>query len=176
MPLPVAHGLLGASIVAALHQKPARIRHPTSLLAGALLANAADLDFLLVVVLRSKAWHRGFTHSIVFSLLICFLFLIILRQGPVRNAIAYGLAFTSHGLLDYLTSKNGGGIELFWPFSRERLILGWWGLSEVPSQLTWLEIFQALALETMLFSPLLIAVLLLRRSFANGVGSTAEAK
>jgi membrane-bound metal-dependent hydrolase YbcI (DUF457 family) len=104
------------------------------------------------------------------------LFLIILRHGFFRNAIAYGLAFTSHGLLDYLTSKKGGGVELFWPFSSERLILGWWGLSEVPSQLTWLEILYALALETALFSFLLIAMLLLRRSFAKSMDSTAEAK
>src|SRR5688500_16132696 len=99
MPLPVAHGLLRASIVAALHQKPSRIRYSVCLLAGALLANASDLDFLLVAGLQSKDWHRGFTHSIVFSLLICLLFLFILRKGPLRNALAYGLAFTSHGLL-----------------------------------------------------------------------------
>jgi inner membrane protein len=174
MPLPVAHGLLGASIVATLHQKPTRIRYPTSLLAGALLANAADLDFLLVAVLQSKAWHRGFTHSIVFSVLICLLFLIILRQGPLRNAIAFGLAFASHGLLDYLTSKNGGGVELFWPFSRAKLILGWWGLSEVPSQLTWLEILYALALETALFSLLFLAILILRKSLYKSMRSTAD--
>jgi membrane-bound metal-dependent hydrolase YbcI (DUF457 family) len=176
MPLPVAHGLLGASIVAALHQKPTRIGYPTSLLAGALLANAADLDFLLVAVLQSKTWHRGFTHSIVFSALICLLFLIIFRHGPLRNAIAYGLAFASHGLLDYLTSKNGGGVELFWPFSRAKLILGWWGLSEVPSRLTWIEILQALALEAAMFSLLLIAVLLLRRSFVKSMSSTPHAR
>jgi inner membrane protein len=163
MPLPVAHGLLGASIVAALHQKPTRIRYPLSLLAGALLANAADLDFLLVAGLHSKAWHRGFTHSTVFSLLICLLFLFMLRNGPIRNAMAYGLAFMSHGLLDYLTSKNGVGVELFWPFSKARFTLGWWGLSEVPSRLTWMEILDALAVETALFSLLFITILQLRR-------------
>lgn len=160
------------SIVAALHQKPGRVRY---LLAGALVANAADLDFLLVPVLQSKAWHRGFTHSIVFSVLIYLLFLIILRRGPLRNAIAYCLAFTSHGILDYLTSKNGGGVALFWPFSRAKLILGWWGLSEVPSRLTWMEILQTLALETLLFSLLFLAVLLLRKSLTKSMGSTADA-
>src|SRR5687768_3868468 len=110
MPLPVAHGLLGASIVAALHQKPGRIRYSLSLLTGALLANAADLDFLLVAVLGSKTWHRGFTHSILFSLLICLLFLFVFRNAPIRNVLGYGLAYASHGLLDYLTSKTGGGV------------------------------------------------------------------
>jgi membrane-bound metal-dependent hydrolase YbcI (DUF457 family) len=167
MPLPVAHGLLGACIVTALHQKPTGSRYSISLFAGALLANAADLDFLLVAGLHSKAWHRGFSHSVVFSLFICLLFLVVLGSGQVRNAMAYGLAFTSHGLLDYLTSKVGAGVELLWPFSTAKLTLGWWGLSEVPSRLTRMEILEALALEMALFSPLLVAIFLLRRSLAN---------
>ena len=146
-----------------------------SLLAGALLANAADLDFLLVAALQSKDWHRGFTHSIVFSLLICFLFVVIFGRVQFRNAVTYGLAFTSHGLLDYLTSKNGGGVELLWPFSTAKLTLGWWGLSEVPSRLTRMEILEALAVETALFSLLLMAILLLRRSLAKSMNSTAGA-
>ena len=137
-----------------------------SLVAGALLANAADLDFLLVAGLGSKAWHRGFTHSIMFSLLVCLLFVVILGKRQFRDAVAYGLAFTSHGLLDYFTSKSGGGVELVWPFSTARFTLGWWGLSEVPSRLTRMEILAALAVETTLFSLLLLAVLLLRRSSA----------
>jgi inner membrane protein len=175
MPLPVAHGLLGASIVAALHQKSTRIQYLMSLVAGALLANAADLDFLLVAALGSKAWHRGFTHSIIFSLLICLLFIVVLGNRQFRSAMAYGLAFTSHGLLDYLTSKNGGGVELLWPLSTGKFILGWWGLSEVPSRLTRLEIVKALAVETALFSVLLLAILLLRRLLAKSMSSTADA-
>ena len=175
MPLPVAHGLLGASIAAALYQKPAPMRYSVSLLVAALLANAADLDFLLVAGLQSKAWHRGFTHSIGFSLLICLLFVFILRNGPFTNALAYGLAFTSHGVLDYLTSKNGGGVELLWPFSTAKLTLGWWGLSEVPSRLTRVELLEALAVETALFSLLFLAIVLLRRSLARRISSTADA-
>lgn len=167
MPLPVAHGLLGACIVAALHEKPTRIRYSLSLLAGALLANAADLDFLLVAVLQSKSWHRGFTHSILFSLMMCLLFLFVLRNARIRNALGYGLAFASHGLLDYLTTKNGSGVELLWPFSTARLKLGWSGLSEVPSRLAWIEILQTLALETAIFSVLFIAILLVRSLLAK---------
>jgi inner membrane protein len=175
MPLPVAHGLLGASIVAAFHQKPTRIRYSMYLLAGALIANAADLDFLLVAGLKSKTWHRGFTHSIVFALLICLLCLLILRNEQFRNALVFGLAFTSHGLLDYLTSKNGGGVELLWPFSTAKFNLGWWGLSEVPSRMTWLEILDALAVEAALFSLLFLATLLLRESLAKRMRSKAGA-
>ena|SRR5687767_11322385 len=175
MPLPIAHGLLGASVIAWLHPQPAATRNYRPLLIGALLANAADLDFLLVFALQSKAWHRGFSHSIAFALLVCVIFTVALGKPQLRLAIAYGLAFASHGFLDYVTSKEGSGVALLWPFSGERLIFGWWGLSEVPSKLTPLEILGALTLEFMLFTPLLLGVLLLRKALARRSGSPASA-
>ena len=174
MPLPVAHGLLGASVTAALHPHPAPDRDYRPLLVGALLANAADLDFLLVFALHSKAWHRGFSHSIVFALFVCVFSAVLLGKPRLRAAVAYGLAFASHGVLDYLTTKEGGGVELMWPFSGERLIFGWRGLSETPSRLTRVEILEAVAVEFALFTPLLLGALLLRRALARRSGSTAD--
>src|SRR5687768_9709515 len=133
MPLPVAHGLLGASIVAAIHARPKK-RFFIPLIAGALLANAADFDFALVFILHSKSWHRGFTHSIIFALLVWVVFVLSLGLRRLRPAVAYGLAFASHGLLDYITTREGGGVELLWPFSSGRLMFGLVGLSEVPSR------------------------------------------
>ncbi|HYG80999.1 MAG TPA: metal-dependent hydrolase [Pyrinomonadaceae bacterium] len=165
MPLPIAHGLVGASVVAAIHPRPAR-RLFLPLLAGAVLANAADLDFLLVFALRSRAWHRGFTHSIAFALAVCLLFALSFGWRRIREAAAYGLAFASHAVLDFATTKEGGGLELLWPFSTERLRLGWWGLSEVPSRLPAAEVLKALATEAALFAPPLLLILLLRRTLA----------
>ena len=162
MPLPVAHGLLGASIVVALHPQPTR-RSLIPLLAGAFLANAADLDFLLVFALHSRAWHRGFSHSIMLALVVGLIFVLSLGRRQIREAIAYGFAFASHGILDYLTTKEGGGVELLWPFSAERLVFGWVGLSELPSRLPALAIVKALGVELMLFTPLLLLVLGLRK-------------
>jgi membrane-bound metal-dependent hydrolase YbcI (DUF457 family) len=74
MPLPIAHGLLGACVIAALYPKPTNRRY-IPLFIGALLANAADFDFLLVFIFHSKEWHRGFSHSIFFALVVAqFLF------------------------------------------------------------------------------------------------------
>ncbi len=175
MPLPVAHGLLGASIVAALYpQLPAR-RTALPLFIGALLANAADSDFLLVLALHSRAWHRGFTHSIVFSFLVCLIFGISLGRQRRRKAVAYGLAYASHAVLDYATTREGGGVEMLWPFSRERLMLGWCGLSEVPSKLPPSEILKAVALELAIFAPLFIVVMLLRKTMAGRVDTAAGA-
>jgi len=167
MPLPIAHALVGASVVAALHKQPGSLRYPIALLLGAFLANAPDLDFFLVFTFHSRAWHRGFSHSLVFAGLICLLFVLSFGTHRVRESIAYGLAFTSHGLLDYVTTKEGGGVELLWPFSMERLIFGWVGLSELPSRLPPLIILRSLAVELAIFAPVFFAVWLWRRSFAR---------
>ena len=175
MPLPVAHGLLGAGLVAALHARPASGRRAVPLLVGALLANAADLDFVLVLALGSRAWHRGFTHSLAFALVVTLMLALSLGARRLRDALTYGLAFASHGVLDFLTAKEGGGVELFWPFAGERLRLGWWGLSEVPSRLPPAGVLRALALEVALFAPPLLAVLLLRKAAAKRARQSAGA-
>ena len=160
--MPVAHSLVGASLVAAL--LPRRPRYWAWLAAGAFLANAADLDFLLVFVFRSRAWHRGFTHSLVFALAVFVCFLLALGRGRAREAAAFGLAFASHAVLDFATTKAGGGLELLWPFSVDRLGLRWWGLSELPSGLPVAGILKSLSLEFVLFAPPLLLLILLRRT------------
>ena len=175
MPLPIAHGLLGATFVAALHAQPTR-RFATPLVFGALLAGAADLDFLLVLAFDSKTWHRGFTHSIVFGLFVILLFGLARGKKQIREAVAFGLAFFSHGILDYITTKEGAGIELLWPFSRERFVLGWWGLSEVPSKLPAIEILKSLLIEFAIFAPLLFLALLLRKTGSTRLPFAARGK
>jgi membrane-bound metal-dependent hydrolase YbcI (DUF457 family) len=162
MPLPFAHGLVGASIVAALHPRPARRRF-APLVAGALLANCADLDFALVFLAQDKSYHRGFTHSLAFALALCAVSLAAFGRARAREALAYGLAYASHALLDYSTTKFGGGVELLWPFSAERFGLGLVGLSEMPSRMPPAGVLKAALLELLIFAPLLASVLLARR-------------
>ena len=174
MPLPIAHGLLGASLVAALHPRPERL-HRLPLLAGALLANAADLDFVLVFALHSKGWHRGFTHSLAFGLAVCLIFVLSLGRRRAGAAVAYGLAYASHGMLDYLTTLEGGGVELLWPFSPARLGLGWFGLSELPSRVPPSGVLKFLAVELVLFIPLLLLVRWARRHAGWRAGAAGRA-
>lgn len=162
MPLPIAHGLGGASIVAAMHPKPFR-RYGLPLLVGAFLANCADLDFILVWAFHSRAWHRAFSHSLFFAFAVGAVAIILLGKTRIRETAAYGLAFMSHGILDYVTTKEGGGVELLSPLSYKRLKLGLVGLSEIPSRLTFMELLVAISLEVIIFAPLFIAVV-----FANG--------
>jgi inner membrane protein len=167
MPLPIAHALVGASFAAAIHTRPDSQRYRVALISGAFLANAPDLDFFLVFTLHSRAWHRGFTHSLVFAGLVCLLFVLTFGTRRLRDALAYGLAYASHCLLDFLTTKAGGGVELFWPFSAERLGLRLVGLSELPSRLPPLDVLKCLLIEFALFAPLLLAVLFWRRTFGR---------
>jgi len=164
MPLPIAHGLLGASVAAAVHPKPTN-RFCIPLLVGALLANAPDFDFLLVFIFRSKDFHRGFSHSITLALVVFLIFIWRFGRQRFREATAYGLAFASHCVLDFLTTKEGGGIELLSPFSSQRFVFGWLGLSEMPSKLSAAEIVQTLGVEFLLFAPLLVLILFLRNYF-----------
>jgi inner membrane protein len=170
--MPVAHSLVGASFVAALVPRAGRPRYWLWLAAGAVLANAADLDFFLVFVFRSRAWHRGFTHSLVFAFAVFVCLLLARGRRRAREAAALGLAYASHVLLDFATTKEGGGLELFWPFSPERHGLRWWGLSEIPSRLPPAEILKYLSLEFVLFAPPLLFLILLRRGVFRRAAGT----
>jgi inner membrane protein len=145
------------------------------LLVGALLANAADLDFLLVFGLHSRSWHRGFTHSLMFALVVCLVIAASLGRRRIRESLAYGLAFTSHALLDYATTKEGGGLELLWPFSTDRLALGWLGLSELPSRLPAMSILKAMLVELILFTPLFLLSMYLRKHTWKAASTTQGA-
>ena len=171
MPLPFAHGLVGASVVAALHPRPSRWRY-APLVFGALLANCADLDFALVALAHDRSYHRGFTHSLAFALALCVVSLTAFGRARVREALAYGLAYASHALLDYSTTRFGGGLELLWPFSAERFGLGLLGLSELPSLMPSVGILKALLSELLIFAPVLACVLLVRR-FARATSEAA---
>ncbi len=162
MPLPIAHGLLGATLVAATH--PQSKSQVISLIAGALVAIAADLDFVMVFLLGPKNWHRGFSHSPAFALIVILIFALLSARARFKQALAYGLAFASHGILDYLTTLKGGGVAMLWPFSSQRFGAGWVGLSELPSRLPPIEIVRSLFLEFVIFVPLLALVLWFAKS------------
>jgi membrane-bound metal-dependent hydrolase YbcI (DUF457 family) len=166
MPLPVAHGLVGAGVVAALHPQPFR-RGGLPLLVGAVLANCPDLDFGLVLLTHDRSWHRGFTHSLAFGLLLTVTALAAWGRTRLREVLAYGACYTSHGLLDYSTMKFGGGVELLWPLTRERYGLRLWSLSELPSRLPPAEVLRWLSVEFLIFAPPLLILLLLRRRHAK---------
>jgi membrane-bound metal-dependent hydrolase YbcI (DUF457 family) len=163
MPLPVAHSLVGASIVAALYpQGPSRFQI-RPLLVGALVALCADFDFLLIWLFHFDSAHRGFTHSVAFAGGIGFITLGLFGRTHLKPVLVYGLAYMSHGFLDFLTTRTGQGVMLLWPFSDERLRFGIWEFSKSPFDLSAEELVITLLKEAAIFLPPLLAIL-----FAKG--------
>jgi inner membrane protein len=98
-------------------------------LAGAIATILPDLDvaaFALGIPYEHPFGHRGFTHSIVFALIVTVLFTWMLRVPEYRRAtfVFLFLCAMSHPVLDAMTD-GGLGIAFFAPFHNERYFLPW---------------------------------------------------
>lgn len=167
MPLPVAHGLLGASVVAALAPRKT-VGRGRVLLVGALLGVCPDFDYLLNWVgLLGRGWHHDFTHSFAFTFLLgvsaAYVFSGDMRP---RNVAAYWLPALSHPLIDFVMTESRG-VELFWPLSDRRFKLGGptlldytWANDSLPA--TALDLLRISLMEFAIFAPLLFFILLAR--------------
>jgi len=95
---------------------------------GAIIATIPDLDVALYLFydkFEMLSIHRGFSHSILFSLLSAFLIAYILQRIKWITKVSYfrlwifsWLALFTHILLDTFTAY---GTQLFLPFSNERV-------------------------------------------------------
>ena len=168
MPLPVAHGVLGATVVAALQPSHALNRHWKALLLGAFLAACPDFDYFLNLIPGlGGGWHHGFTHSLVFAFLLGFSTSLCLGELRFKEVMMYSLATVSHPLLDFFITESRG-IELFWPFSNLRFKLRIpnpidysWGSTSLWETL--LDLLRISLIELMIFAPILIIVLWIKQ-------------
>ena len=89
------------------------------------LPDADVIAFSLGIPYESQWGHRGFTHSLFWSMLValfCTLFWHKLNSQPMVVFVVCFIACASHALLDGMT--NGGlGVALYWPFDHERHFL-----------------------------------------------------
>lgn len=166
MPLPVAHALVGASIAEGLLPGDANHRR-LKVLAVAGLAVAPDLDFILVWILGlDRDWHRGFSHSLVAAALLGATALMRTGAARYREWAVASMAVASHGLLDALTTVDGRGVQLLWPFWLERFKFGVVDLWEMqPGWLAAGELGRAVQvglLELLVLGPFAIALVWLR--------------
>ncbi len=170
MPLPVAHCLAGASIVAATRSGFSLRRDWGAILLGATLALIPDLDLILAFWLKygAKA-HGGFTHSILFALLLGIMAALAMRETSARGMAAYSAAALSHGLLDVIPRKDYGGAQLLWPFSDQNLRLGIFRDYEFypdPNSQSVVQILSDasvyLGYETLVWLPIFIAIIALK--------------
>jgi inner membrane protein len=136
---------------------PKQVR-PAALLLAGFCAFAPDLDVLAFrfdIPYDSPWGHRGWTHSLMFAVILGALAgrLLAGRLASARPSMLWMTASTlSHPLLDMLT--NGGrGCALWWPFSEDRIFfpfrpiavsplsigdfISGWGLEVLASELIW---------------------------------------
>ena len=170
MPLPVAHSLLGATVVGALTPDP--FNRKKELLLGALLGVVPDFDYLLNQLPNSsRGWHHGFTHSFVFALVLGTLTALCVGKLRVREVLIYSLATLSHPLLDFVVTESHG-IALLWPFTDQRFKL----LLPGPITYSWrttsfaatvLDLLKISLTELLIFAPVLCIVLWFKRPKAE---------
>ena len=172
MPLPIAHGLVGASTVAVMSSRdPARVAW-SALAVAAGLAICPDFDVFFSGVLRlGDAWHGSFSHSITFAILVGLMVPTVLRLSPLRSNFRFVAATASHGFLDSLTGKEiHNGEELLWPFSAHRFRVGLFDYFQLghPTEQSAIQTAKALVsislFEAAVFVPIFIIALRLCRN------------
>jgi membrane-bound metal-dependent hydrolase YbcI (DUF457 family) len=170
MPLPLAHSLIGATVAAAL-DKGAEVRWRLLCLCG-FLAVCPDFDYLLNWLRVGRGgWHHGFTHSIVFAIFVGAITAVVCRWRSVRGYIVFSAATVSHTLLDYVITESRG-VALWWPFTDHRYKL------RIPNPIDYtlsnsslweatVDVLRICLVELIVFAPLLLLVILLRRSWTR---------
>jgi membrane-bound metal-dependent hydrolase YbcI (DUF457 family) len=173
MPLPVAHALLGATVVEAGF--PVDRKEKTRLyLIGAGVAVLPDFDLFFSWILGfGNRWHGGVTHSIVFAVILGLLGARLSGMWNRRAVIVFSCAALSHGILDTITRRRFSGSALLWPFSRYKFKLGWFDyfafypasrLEPLPSLIRRALVISAY--ELLIFGMLFVAVFLTHRLIA----------
>lgn len=127
----------------------------------AILPDADVISFVFEVNYEDFWGHRGFTHSLLFALLLGILITAIFysKKLQTKTGIAFIAYFTicaaSHGILDAMTT-GGLGIAFFSPFEDSRYFFPWrpiqvspigaskffskWGIKVLLSELIWIGI------------------------------------
>ncbi|WP_058911618.1 metal-dependent hydrolase [Entomohabitans teleogrylli] len=96
------------------------------LLTGVALAMLPDLDvlsFKFGISYGNMFGHRGFTHSLLFALLVPLLCVLLGRRwfgASLKHCWLFlTVSLLSHSLLDAITT-GGKGVAFLWPWSNER--------------------------------------------------------
>jgi inner membrane protein len=175
LPLPIGHVCISASAVVVLKPDFSLKSDWKILTLGLLLSIAPDFDYALVWIFKlSNEWHRGFSHSLVFAVVLGVSAAFILKADRIRNAFIFTAAAASHTLLDYATSHTAeGGVSLFWPFSSQQYALGLTkgfeiSLSETSRLEMIAHLVRASMFEVLVFGPVLLIVLTMRYMLNRG--------
>jgi inner membrane protein len=126
MPTIFSHGIAAVSAASLFKSKSDTFKFYLLVIFCSCIPDADVIAFRLGIPYSHFLGHRGFTHSILFSVILPFpILLLFYRRETVFNArylllwFVFFVSTLSHALLDALT--NGGlGVCLYCPFSTER--------------------------------------------------------
>ncbi len=122
MPTIITHAVVGVAIAQVL--APCSRRAMLSMVAAgcAMLPDADVIGFGVGIDYSDFLGHRGFTHSLLFAVLVAAALTLVMRnksEGGPRVFACLFAAAASHGILDAFT--NGGlGVAFFSPFDLTR--------------------------------------------------------
>lgn len=142
MPSPIGHTIAGLTVHVLGAKQESDLLSPPRLLTVVFAANAADLD-LLVRFVDGRNHHQQQTHSMSFAIGAALLAWVAFRLArwprPAALAMACGLAWLSHLLLDYLNEDTNPpiGLPLFWPWSDSYWKFPWPIFLQIGRTLTW---------------------------------------
>jgi inner membrane protein len=94
---------------------------------GAIATVLPDLDvvaFAVGIPYEHRFGHRGFSHSILFALIVAAVFMLVTRTRTLATFTFLFLCAMSHAVLDAMTT-GGLGVAFFAPFSDVRHFLPW---------------------------------------------------
>jgi membrane-bound metal-dependent hydrolase YbcI (DUF457 family) len=155
LPLPIAHGTIGAIIALSFYKSSSFQKTLLVVLIGGISANLADLDFLLHS-------HRTFTHSIIYSFVLLLVTFLLFKLKENKLPLIFTLSYSSHAVLDFLFTSQGVGVKLFLPLSDNWYKLNIVSFSEIMGNLSLEKMIQASLIELYIFAPILGIVLFLR--------------
>lgn len=169
MAFPLAHGILGATVIILTAKNGKEINYKRVAL-GAFLGVLPDFDYLLnFLKIGGGGWHHGFSHSLVFALIVGLIIAFVIRDFNPRTIFGLSLATASHGILDFFITESKG-IALLSPFTNYRFKLE---LSS-PIDYRWMDenkaqiifnILQICLIELVIFLPLFLIVIWFRQKF-----------
>jgi hypothetical protein len=127
---------------------------------AAWMATIPDADLALRpfgVAAGNGTWaHRGASHALVVGPAVSITAWLLGMR--VREAVCYGLAIASHGLVDTL-SESERGVALLWPARMRRFTAPYRPVLAHPSDISWLEWrswLPVFARETLVFLPAIV--------------------
>ena len=127
MPSVISHPAVPLAITVAAGAAAVPPRLCLAAVVASVLPDVDAFGYWAGVPYESAFGHRGFTHSLFFSMCVAVVCTLIGPRLGAPRPVVFAVVFVagaSHGVLDAMTT-GGHGIAFFAPFSNERYHLPW---------------------------------------------------